>query len=193
MYPITTISPRDRQLLEGLAASNTVAIREIYDEVLPSIQYYVRQNGGDDDAARDVFQDALMALYRRLGSDALTLTCSLKSYLRVMCRNLWLKRLRRDTREAGVLPEGQEVADLDDSMQQRMEGAEREGLLWRHFETLEAGCQSILKRFFAGESLRNIAQQMDTSEGYIKKRKHICKERLVASVRADARFLELVA
>ena len=180
-------------MLEGLVRSEPAAVRQVYDHVLPSIIYYVRDNGGTEADARDVFQDALLALYRRVRDGDFTLTCTLKSYLRVVCRNLWLKRLRKTGREASGLPEVLETVDVDPRMDERLENSEREALLWRHFDALEKGCRDILKRFFAGESMLHIAEQLDTSEGYIKKRKHVCKERLVAAVRADARFTELQA
>ena len=192
MVSITATTPAERALLEGLARSEPASVRAIYDLVLPSVMYDVRQNSGTEADARDIFQDAMMALYRRLTEDELVLTVTLKTYLRAIGRNLWLKRLRRAGREDGVLPKGTQEVDLDPRMDERLERAEREALLWRHFDALGEGCREVLRRFFAGESMRHIAAQLDTSEGYVKKRKHVCKERLVAAVRADARYAELL-
>ena len=104
MVAITATSPTDRALLEGLARSEPASVRAIYDLALPSVIYYVKQNSGTEADARDVFQDAMMALYRRVGEGELVLTVTLKTYLRVICRNLWLKRLRRGGRVEGVWP-----------------------------------------------------------------------------------------
>ncbi|MFK8056176.1 MAG: RNA polymerase sigma factor [Saprospiraceae bacterium] len=191
MYSIITSEPDDRLLLEGLFRSEAKPIQTIYDAVLPSIIYYIRQNGGSETDARDLFQDALMALYNRLREGDFELTCKLKSYLRVVCRNLWLKRLRKTDRESGVLPEGWEAVDLDARMDERLEESEREGILWKHLDALGEGCQQILRWFFTGTSMREIASRLDTSEGYIKKRKHTCKERLVTAIKQDARYQEL--
>ena len=193
MVSIKTTSAADQGMLEGLVRSEPAAVQRVYDHVLPSIIYYVRQNGGSEADARDVFQDALVALFRRAREAEFALTCTLKSYLRVMCRNLWLKRLRKTGNGPAAMPEGLESVDLDPRMDERLERSEREALLWRHFDTLGDSCREILKRFFAGEAMRHIAEQLSTSEGYVKKRKHVCKERLVAAVRADARYAELSA
>ena len=104
MVAITATSPTDRALLEGLARSEPVSVRAIYDLALPSVIYYVKQNSGTEADARDIFQDAMMALYHRVGEGELVLTVTLKTYLRVICRNLWLKRLRRGGRVEGVWP-----------------------------------------------------------------------------------------
>ena len=45
--------------------------------------------------------------------------------------------------------------------------------------------------FFDKMPLRKIAKKLDTSEGYIKKRKFICKEKLIKAIKADAIFNEL--
>lgn len=192
MHSIITSEPDDRVLLEGLLRSEAKPIESIYDAVLPSIIYYVRQNGGSETDARDLFQEALLALYKRLQQGDFKLTCKLQSYLRVVCRNLWLKRLRKTDREAGVLPEGWEPVDLDERMDERLEMSEREGILWKHLESLGEGCQKILRLFFTGIPMREIASQLDTSEGYIKKRKHTCKERLVTAIKTDSSYLELL-
>lgn len=189
---ITTTTAADTALLEGLRRSDSRAIRTIYDHVLPSVILYCKRNSGSEADARDVFQEALMALFQRLRDADFALTCTLRSYLRVVCRNLWLKRLHKVARMEGVLPEGLEETDLDPLMDARLEASERAQLFWRYFDTLEEGCRRILTRFFAGESMREIAQDLATSEGYVKKRKHTCKERLVAAVRADARYNELL-
>lgn len=191
MHLITTSEPDDRVLLEGLLRSEAKPIESIYDAVLPSIIYYVRQNGGSETDARDLFQEALIALYKRLQQGDFELTCKLQSYLRVVCRNLWLKRLRKTDRESGVLPEGWEAVDLDARMDERLEASEREGILWKHLDALGEGCQQILRWFFSGTSMREIAERLDTSEGYVKKRKHTCKERLVTAIKQDARYEEL--
>lgn len=191
MRSIITSHPDDLVLLEGLLRSEAKPIESIYNAVLPSIIYYVRQNGGTETDARDLFQDALMALYKRLQQGDFELTCKLQSYLRVVCRNLWLKRLRNSDRESGVLPEGWEAVDLDHRMDERLEMSERESILWKHMKALGEGCQQILRLFFEGTSMREIAAKLDTSEGYIKKRKHTCKERLVAAIKQDSSYVEL--
>ena len=189
MAAITTKEPSDLPLLQGLLVSDAPAVRQLYDTVLPGVILDVRRAGGEEGTARDLFQEALLALYRRLQKGDFTLTCTLKSYLRVVCRNLYRKRLRDRGREA-ALPELHERVDLDPLMQERLERSEREQLFWAHFERLEAGCRAILRAFFAGDSLRFIAEQRGSTENYIKKRKSICQQHLTKSIRADPRYTE---
>ena len=191
MPSITCTDPRDAELLHGLLANDRQRVGALYDEVMPHVHRYLVRAGAPPDTARDLGQEALVALFRRLRkTEPFALTCRLSSYLQAVARNLWLKQLR-DRRDAAPLPETREPVDLDADVVANLERGAREGLLWRHLRALEAGCQTILRGFFAGTPLRAIAEQLGTSEGYVKKRKFVCKQRLVAAVQADPLFTEL--
>lgn len=180
----------DQDLLQGILDADSTAIRQIYDHVLPSVIIWVGQNRGSEADARDIFQEALIALFRRLEQGNFELTCQLKSYLRIMCRNLWMTRLR-DQRPVSPLSEEEEKIVLEESVQQELEQSERRQLFLKHFDQLEAGCKKILSLFFDKIPLKEIARQMDTSVSYIKKRKFLCKERLVKAVQGDQVFEEM--
>ena len=84
----------DQKLLEGLLASDNQSITRVYDLALPAVIRWVKENNGSESDARDIFQEALIALFQKLETGDFKLTCTLKSFLRIMCRNLWLTRLR---------------------------------------------------------------------------------------------------
>ena len=91
----------DSQLLQGLQNSDRKAIQAIYDLALPVVIDWIKQNNGSEQDARDIFQEALIALFRKVNESEFTLTCTLKSFIRIMCRNLWLTRLRDGKKNAG--------------------------------------------------------------------------------------------
>ena len=63
---ITTQIPEDYPLLVGLQQSDSSSIKAIYDLALPSVIHWVKENKGTEADGRDIFQEALIALYRRL-------------------------------------------------------------------------------------------------------------------------------
>lgn len=182
----------DDDLLEGLLQSDGKAIQGIYDLVLPSIIIWIKQNKGSEEDARDVFQEALIALYQKVQETDFKLTCTLKSYLRVVCRNLWLARIRNKNFQNSSLLEGIEAVALDQDMEKRIEASERDQLFFKYFDQLDEKCQQILKWQFDKIPFKEIARRLDTTENYIKKRKFYCKERLIKWIKADSLYAQLL-
>ncbi len=190
MKMIHASNTQDQQLLEGILNADNQAIEAIYSLALPAVISWVKENNGSESDARDIFQEALIALFRKVESGEFKLTCTLKSFLRIMCRNLWLSRLRNKQNQASSL-DGIETVDLDADLESRLEQSEKEQLFFKHFDLLGENCRKIMQWFFEKVPLKQIAEKLDTSESYIKKRKFICKEKLVKAIQNDERFEEL--
>lgn len=184
-------TPRDQKILEGILNADNQVIKQIYDDALPSVIRWVKENNGTESDARDVFQEAIIALFRKVETGNFTLTCTLKSYIRVMCRNLWLTRIRNNKKFTGTPLEEIEEVKLENDMVELIEQSEKEQVFFKHFDALGENCRNILKWFFEKIPLKKIAEKLDTSESYIKKRKFICKEKLVKAVQADSKYKEL--
>lgn len=54
----------DQRYIEALLANDSVGIREIYERFAGRIAVFVRQNNGSTDDAKDIFQEALVAIAR---------------------------------------------------------------------------------------------------------------------------------
>ena len=189
MRPITKTS--DQELLEGIIEADPVRIKQVYDLALPSVIHWVKENNGTEADARDVYQEALIALFRKLEAGDFTLSCTLKSFLRIMCRNLWLAKVRNQKKFTATPLEDIEAINLDAGVVKRLEQSEKEQLYFKHFDQLDENCRKILQWFFDKVSLKEIALKLDTSEGYIKKRKYMCKEKLMKTIQNDPAFEEL--
>lgn len=186
-----TVALQDELLLEGLLQSNPKAVQEIYDLALPTIIIWIKQNNGSEADARDVFQEALIAIFQKVQNGELQLTCTLKSYLKAVCKYIWLAKIRnRKNRKEQTLEDIEQV-QLDEDMQQRIENAERNQLFFKHFDKLDHKCRQILQWYFDKVPLKEIAKRLNTSEGYIKKRKFQCKEKLIQLIKKDPLYFEL--
>jgi RNA polymerase sigma factor (sigma-70 family) len=85
----------DKQIIENLRNNKyQKAVNGLY-EVLSPVKKYILSNSGTSDDAKDIFQDALVVLYKNVQSDNFTLTVPLKTYLLAIVKNLWLQELRR--------------------------------------------------------------------------------------------------
>lgn len=192
MNVIKAAHQTDLQLLEGIKIGDRKVIIQVYDLVLPSVIQWVKENNGTEEDARDVFQESMISVFRRLESSSFTLTCTLKSYLRIVCRNLWLSKLKNKNNQTTPLETADEVI-LDQDIESQIEKSEKTQLYFKHFDELGENCKKIMKWFFGKIPLKKIAERLDTSESYIKKRKFMCKKKLIEAIQRDPVFKELNA
>jgi RNA polymerase sigma factor (sigma-70 family) len=180
----------DDAIIDGLKRRDNGVIRYIYKEFYPTIKFLITTNSGTETDAEDVFQDALVVLYRKIAKENLILTSSFKTFLYSICRNLWLQRLDRRVFSNEFL-EMEDLSELHDDMhlEQPEEEHEKYRLFQQHFLKLSHDCQKVLRLFMGKTSLKEIADIMGfKTEKYAKTRKFMCKEKLKNSIINDPFF-----
>lgn len=178
-------------LLNGIRRNDTIVLQYIYKNFYSNINFFIKKNSGDDDDANDIFQEAIIIIYRKLKADELILDCSFETYLYSVCRFLWLKHLdKRKIEKENIKDNQQYVEDIyDESLEKITDLNERYRLYQKHFTNLGKDCQKVLQLYFDKVPLKNIAQIMGfKSEKYAKKRKFKCKEYLIKSIKQDLEY-----
>ena len=137
----------DQELLKGIINSDAEILEFIYKENFPSIRHYVLLNSGNDDDAKDIFQDSLVVLYKKIKGTNFKLSSSLGTYLYSICRFVWLKEL--SNRKKYVIIENEEVSIISDEIEiiEILEQDERLGLYREKYEELSDDCKRVLKMF----------------------------------------------
>jgi RNA polymerase sigma factor (sigma-70 family) len=185
----------DEAILDGLKKRDSGIIRYVYKEYYPTIKFLITTNSGTETDAEDVFQDALVVLFKKIAREDLILTSSFKTFLYSICRNLWLQRLDRRVFSNEFL-EMEDLSDLQDNLylEQPEEEHEKYRLFQQHFLRLSEDCQKILQLFLGKTSLKEIAEIMGfKTEKYAKTRKFMCKEKLKNSIINDPNFKKYLA
>ena len=131
------------------------ALKTIYRLHFHTVAGYVQRNSGDRDAARDVFQDGIVVLYRNIKEGRFNGESALGTYLFSICRFLWLKALRRKGREPSEPVDDNAVYEmplgslLDD---------ERRNAVLALFGRLGEACQRmLLLSFYEDLDMKEIA------------------------------------
>jgi RNA polymerase sigma factor (sigma-70 family) len=185
----------DEAIIDGLKKRDSGSIRYVYKEYYPTIKFLITTNSGTETDAEDVFQDALVVLFKKIAREDLILTSSFKTFLYSICRNLWLQRLDRRVFSNDFL-EMEDLRELQDDLylEQPEEENEKYRLFQQHFLKLSEDCQKILQLFLGKTSLKEIAEIMGfKTEKYAKTRKFMCKEKLKNSIINDTNFKKYLA
>lgn len=179
--------------LEGIKQRSSKVIEAIFHDFFPMIKNHVIKNSGSAEAAQDVFMDAIEAIYRKVREDKLQLTSKFSTYLFEVCRRLWLNELRKQKRiDKQATIDDPKLYKIVEELNEPLEKTERYRLMREKFQLLKADCQRILSlSWHSQHSLQEIATMMDLTYGYARKRKHLCKTKLIELVRQDRRFQEL--
>lgn len=185
----------NEELLHGILRNDNLILQYIYKNFFYKISYFIKKNSGDDDDANDIFQEAIIIIYRKLKANDLVLDCSFETYLYSVCRFLWLKQLEKRKTEKEKIQDNHEFnADIyDNAFESTVDMNEKYRLYQKHFKNLGTDCQKVLQMFFDKVPLKQIAQVMGfQSEKYAKKRKYKCKEYLVKSIKQDIEYKKIL-
>jgi RNA polymerase sigma factor (sigma-70 family) len=185
----------DEQILKGILRHDNLILQYIYKQYYYNINYFIRKNQGSEDDASDIFQEAIIIIYRKIKeNDLIFEKSSFKGYLFSVCRFLWLKQLEKRRLEKEKLNDSLPYQEdlYDDNFNELVSKNERYGLYQKHFGTLSTDCQKLMQLFFEKVSLKDIAKVMGyKSEKYAKKRKFKCKELLISRIKQDAEFKKI--
>ncbi len=183
-------------LLNGIHRNDTIVLQYIYKNFYSKINFFIKKNSGDDDDANDVFQEAIIIIFRKLKANELVLDCTFETYLYSVCRFLWLKQLEKRKVEKEKIKDNHEYHDdiYDDGLERVVDLNERYKLYQKHFTNLGKDCQKVLQLYFDKVPLKNIAQIMGfKSEKYAKKRKFKCKEYLIKNIKQDLEYNKILS
>lgn len=182
---------KEKEIINGILEGEPTAVTQFYKDNLPKVTRYIITNSGDAADAQDVFQDAMMLVYQKLGNDSLKLECTLATYVFAVCRNLWMNALRKKRKmllNDTILDISK---DMDDSIIETIDKSEKKLLYQKHFANLGSSCKNLLLHFFEGTSMQKISKVMGYSEGYTRKKKFECKEKLLLMIGKDPLYKEL--
>ncbi|MBW8327588.1 MAG: sigma-70 family RNA polymerase sigma factor [Prolixibacteraceae bacterium] len=186
----------NQELLNGILRNDTIVLQSIYKNFYSKINFFIKKNNGDDDDANDIFQEAIIIIYRKLKANDLVLDCTFETYLYSVCRFLWLKQLERRKLEKEKIKDNHEYNEdiYDDNLEKVVDLNDRYRLFQKHFANLGKDCQKVLQLYFDKVPLKSIAQIMGfKSEKYAKKRKFKCKEYLIKSIKQDLEYKKILS
>lgn len=175
----------DQSIIQALQQpqQHRPAFEWLYQQVFPMVRKAVQQMGGNEDDARDMFQEGVLALWRNAQDGKLELRADTKlsTYLVTICKRRWLDVLKKASTRAEVMTEVLPEAGTErDILDQWVEQEEMAAFASR-FGQLGQRCQDLLTRFYyQQQQLREISQALGIGESSAKNEKYRCMQRLKA-------------
>lgn len=183
----------DSQILDGIANNQSRVIEYVYEVYFPVIEGFVIHNQGSSDQARDVFQEGIIIVFRKLIQEELSLSCKFGTYLYSICRRIWFqekKKILLQQKKLTLKPLYVEEPRQDEN--------EFDNKIVREFiedqlSKLSPDCQKILRLSLNDFTAEEIRQAMDyNSLHHAIDRKYRCKKSLIKKILSDPLFKRII-
>lgn len=167
-----------QEIIQGIKSNDTRVLREFYQSQYPKIEQYVMANGGGADDAKDIYQEAFVAMWHKIRADRFLPEnpTALAGFLYQIAKNKWLDKLRVSKRtQHRELTES--MVDLTEE-----EGTDREAdQIWvvNEFRKMGDPCKEVLRRFyFLKQSMEQIAEAFAWTAATARNNKYRCLQKL---------------
>jgi RNA polymerase sigma factor (sigma-70 family) len=147
-------------------------------------------NSGTEDDAADIFQEALVDIYNQAKEKQLQLTCPFEPFLLLVCKRKWLNLLKKRgrepvTKEVDDVSIGEDVFAMAEQMKQHDQKMQ---VFLQCFDKLADACKDIIKKCLGGEDQSVIADQLNVSYGYLRKKKSECMASLTKMIQSQLQW-----
>lgn len=183
----------DQKYIDGLRENNSFIIREIYEKFAPKVIHFICQNNGDEAKAKDVIQEVLLVIYDQACIKDLKLTCPFDAYFFLLCKRRWYNKLKKKKLDTVTIKE-EIVSEHEGANHLEFETSlfeDQQELFKSMFGKLGKACQDLLKKSFEIDSMKKVAEQLDISYAYARKKKSLCIGQLTEMIQKSPRYKNL--
>lgn len=184
-----TIHP-DQIYIDGLANNNSAIIQSIYKKFVPKVVHYIKNNSGDEDKAQDVVQEILILLFNQAKANKLQLRCPFDAYFFLLCKRKWLNELKKSSNKGVTIDEDLPSTNepTEEMVTETEVFGEKQKLFDLMFLKLGDKCQELLKLSFTIKSMEEVAEKLNVTYGYVRKKKSLCVGQLTQWIQETNRF-----
>lgn len=181
-----------QQHVLSIMANDEKVLKHYYQNNYPKVEKYVLDNSGTVEEAKDVYQEAFIAVWRniQLGKFQPQHESSLDGYIYQVAKNKWLDQLR-SAKRLRVVP----LNERTNSVEEAPAISEEEQLLINAIKAnlllMGETCKEVLMRFYyRRESMRTISAALKWTEATAKNNKYRCLQRLRELLKTNKPNLE---
>jgi DNA-directed RNA polymerase specialized sigma24 family protein len=180
----------DKELFNGLKRGERKSIVLIYDQYLPKVSRWIKNNSGTQEDAYDIFQETLETILLKVES----LSSSLEGLLIVLSKRKWIDKLRKSstskkTAEAVELENYHQTKSIEDTNQEYY----KYKLMEKYFVQLSETCQKVMSMMKEGISVQEIVTTLSlSSANTLYRRKAACIERWTSLIKKDSLYKTVI-
>ena len=175
------MSYNSTELISQLKNGSSDAYNPLYEKSYPSVEKFIVNNSGTVNDAKDIFQDTLLVLFKKVREDNFELTASLKTYVIAISKNLWFKKLRHISNQQETsltdFHSNKFFCEIESAILKEKSYWER---LQIYLTKISSHCNNLLKSmFFKSKTIEDIQLEYGyTSKHNAQNQKHKCLQQV---------------
>jgi RNA polymerase sigma factor (sigma-70 family) len=150
-----------------------------------TISGWIQKNNGTEEDSEDIFNDAVVILLDKIGSETLTLHCQFSTYFFSICKHLWFHECRKRRRMILSDDVGDNYSDsiYDNSDDEKYE------LLNEIMDNLDERSKEMFKHILNNRSYAEITQIMNFKNAQaVADKKKNCIKKIVSELANNSKY-----
>lgn len=174
------------EILNGLREGDQSVFRYIKVLTFPSIVLFIKQSKGTPLQAEEVFQDALIVIFKKLLKAPIKIDCKFSTYFLGICKIIWKFEHQNGNPSmllsVDILDDKEEIEDI-------YKESKEFNLYRKHFKKLKKRKQEILLASFSNETYNSLYMQFGFKSAEVFKSEVArIKKALIISLSSDPDF-----
>jgi RNA polymerase sigma factor (sigma-70 family) len=173
--------PTDNEVILGILNGSKDILDRTYKSYFPMILRLIISNNGNEDDAKDIFQESIIVLYHKIKSGNFQLNSKLKTFIYSVCRRLWLKQLSQRNKGNNInVRDFEEVILVEEDLDYHQQKDKEFILMKEAMTVLGEPCRTIIEDFYIkANSMQDICEKFGyTNADNAKTQKYKCLQRL---------------
>lgn len=172
--------PADSEIILGILNNSEEVLNRLYKTYFPMVLQLVLNNNGNEDDAKDIFQESVIVLYNKVKTGNFELNSKLKTFIYSVCRRLWLKRLNAQSRNVRNIEDFSEFIPIEDDLEKHEEKDKQFATMEKALQHLGEPCKTIIEDYYLqNRSMQEICEKFGyTNADNAKTQKYKCLQRL---------------
>lgn len=154
----------------------------VYKLNFPAVSHYILQNNGEEQDAKDIYQEAVLALWQNIQSGKIVAEANtnIGGYLFQVAKHKWLDKLKsKQHRSTLRIVRDEAIETADTSTEEHEVQEEKLQQLRVLFAQLGDTCKAILNKFYyEKKSLEEIGDDLNYDAATLRTKKYRCMMQL---------------
>jgi RNA polymerase sigma factor (sigma-70 family) len=184
---------KDELILHAIrTGNNSTVLNHLYKTALPKITRFITRNNGDEEEAKDIFQDAVVALFNTVKMNKYDPKREIEGFLYYVAKNLWINRVKKKNKQIDI--RDTETISESESPLALIITDEKQVAMQMLMEKIGVQCKELLRYTMHDRlSMKELALKMGFAGETVAKTAHYrCKQKLVTLISGNKGLVALL-